>query len=89
MEIFRLTEDGPINVNDEFENVQRSTWNERREPIEVHVARGKNADFVQSGKCVRDWNRGLYDLFQKFSWKEIKEFEMDAEVFDDDPSAHY
>ncbi|KAG7009758.1 hypothetical protein G7Y79_00001g000300 [Physcia stellaris] len=88
VEIFRLTKDGPINVKDEFEYVQRSTWKERREPIEVHVTQGNNAEFVQLGRCVRDWNQGLYDLFQKFSWKEIKELEMDAEVFNDDPSVH-
>lgn len=90
VEIFRLTKDGSVNVKDDFETVRR--WEKGcdiLEPIEVHVTRGKNADFVQSGKCVRDWNQGLYDLFQKLSWKETKELEMEAEVYDDDPSAHY
>ena len=88
VEIIRLTKDGPINVKDEFETVQRSTRKVRGDPIEVRVTRGKTADFAQSGKCVRDWNRGQYDLFRKHSWEEIKELEMDAEVFDDDPAAH-
>lgn len=56
--------------------------------IQVRVKRGKDADYVQTGRSGHEGEDELHDLFKKYSWKETKEHEWNVGVTDDDPAAH-
>ena len=91
--IYRITKKGSVELKAEFETVKDFDWGQITtfdEPIEVHVKRGKGVDYTQTGK----WNLPpdeaeerlpLKDLFNRFTWDEIKEQGLYYEVDDSRP----
>ena len=76
--IYRHTEKGLLDskVGSETErSVDRGQITVSYEPIEVHVKRGRGVDFTQTGKCFFDpkWQVPFTDLFQRWTWEEIKQ----------------
>ncbi|KAL8727096.1 MAG: hypothetical protein Q9166_006283 [cf. Caloplaca sp. 2 TL-2023] len=89
VQMFRLLDNGNrrIPLNTEFESVQEASDKEADGQIEIKIQRGRNADYVQTGKPRQKYDKELADLFHKITWKGIleKELYIDAE---DDPTAH-
>lgn len=56
--------------------------------VEIRVRRGRDADYVQDGKSLCEYDDELYAIFAQLSWKEIKEQGIFMPGAEDDPVPH-
>ena len=56
--------------------------------IEVRIRRGRDADYVQDGKILSEFDRRLHETFAQMSWKDIKEQGLFIPGAERDPTSH-
>lgn len=85
VEMFRLLDKGRrrVKLRTEFEIVQPELKGTMVGDIEIVIRRGRYADVVQRGEQIYEFGKGLSQLFQELTWKEILEKELYVDPGDD------